>query len=145
MCFGIRGLKTLKLTILRFVTQPPTYTYYLNSSKNILLLKDIIDFVIINSVIIFENQKSKTPSDGTCLGEPVGGFCDVDLHFAVVILHLSMFFIHILFSKSSLTLPWNIEKSLDPFCNFSPVHRRVICHTFIFNHSVIFLPRALRF
>ena len=66
------------------------------------------------------------------------------LHF-VVVLHLSMFFIHIFFSTSSLTLPWTIARFLDPFCTFSPAHRRVICDTFIFNHSVIFLPRALRF
>ena len=56
-----------------------------------------------------------------------------------------MFFIHIFFSTSSLTLPWTIARFLDPFCTFSPAHRRVICDTFIFNHSVIFLPRALRF
>ena len=49
------------------------------------------------------------------------------------------------FSTSSLTLPWTIARILDPFCTFSPAHRRVIHETFIFNHSVIFLPRALRF
>ena len=27
---------------------------------------------------------------------------------------------------SSLTLPWTIARFLDPFCTFSPVHRRVI-------------------
>ena len=58
---------------------------------------------------------------------------------------LSMFFIHIFFSISFLTLPWTIARFLDPFCTFSPAHRRVICDTFIFNHSVIFLPRALQF
>ena len=67
-----------------------------------------------------------------------------DLHF-VVVLHLSMFFIHTCFSSSSLTLPWTIAGFLHPFYTFSPAHRRVICDTFIFNHSVIFLPRALRF
>ena len=48
----------------------------------------------------------KTPSDGTCLGEPLGGFCDVGyhLHF-VVALHFTFFFIHIFFLTSSLTLP----------------------------------------
>ena len=56
-----------------------------------------------------------------------------------------MFFIHIFFSTSSLTLPWTIARFLDPFCTFSPAHRRVIRDTFIFNHSDIFLPRALRF
>ena len=74
-----------------------------------------------------------------------GGFCDVDLHFVVVILHLLMFFIHIFFSTSSLTLPWTIARFLDPFCTFSPAHRRVIRDTFFFNHSVIFLSRVLRF
>ena len=59
-------------------------------------------------------------------------FCDVDLHFAVVILHLSMFFIHIFFSTSSLTVPWTIVRFLDPFCTFSPAHYRVIRDTFIF-------------
>ena len=34
---------------------------------------------------------------------------------------------------------------LHPFYTFSPAHRRVIRDTFIFNYSVIFLPRALRF
>ena len=88
------------------------------------------------------NQKSKTLSDGTCLGEPLGGFWDVGF---VVALHLLMFFIQIFFSTSSLTLPWTIARFLDPFCTFSPAHRRVIRNTFIFNHSVIFIPRALRF
>ena len=49
------------------------------------------------------------------------------------------------FFSFSLTLPWTIARFLDPFCTFSPAHRRVICDTFIFNHSVIFLLRALRF
>ena len=74
------------------------------------------------------------------------GFCDVASHlYFVVVLHLSFFFIHIFFSTSSLTLPWTIARFLDPFCTFSPAHRRVICDTFIFNHSVIFPPRTLRF
>ena len=59
-------------------------------------------------------------------------FCDVDLHFVVVILHLSMFFIHIFFSTSSLTLPWTIARFLDPFCTFSPAHHIVTRDTFIF-------------
>ena len=67
-----------------------------------------------------------------------------DLHF-VVVLHLSFFFIHIFFSASSLTLLWTIAVFLHPFYTFIPAHRRVSRDTFIFNHSVIFLPRALRF
>ena len=66
------------------------------------------------------------------------------LHF-VVVLHLLMFFIHICFSTSSLTLLWTIAGFLHPFHTFSPVHRRVIRDTFMFNHSVIFLPGALQF
>ena len=62
-----------------------------------------------------------------------GGFCDVDLYFVVVaVLHLPFFFIRIFFSTSSLTLPWTITRFLDPFCTFSPAHRRVFRHTFIF-------------
>ena len=70
-----------------------------------------------------------------------GGFCDVDLHFfvVVVVLHFSFFFIHIFFSKSSLTLPWTIARFLDPFCTFSPAHRRVIRDTFIFQPFRYFL------
>ena len=73
-----------------------------------------------------------------------------DLHFLVV-LHLSMFFIllllfiHIFYSTSSLTLPWIFTWSLHPFYTFSPAHLRVIRDVFIFNHSVIFLPWALRY
>ena len=51
--------------------------------------------------------------------------------FVVVILHLSMFFIHNFFLTSFVTLPWTIARFLHPFCTFSPVHRRVI-RDFIF-------------
>ena len=76
-------------------------------------------------------------------------FISSDLHFAVVlhfvvVFHLAMFFIHIFFSTSSLTLPRTIVGFLHPFYTFSPAHRRVIRDTFIFNHSIIFLLRALR-
>ena len=95
-----------------------------------------------------------------CLGEPLRRFLRCwllflilisflylhfifDLHF-VVVHHLPFFFIHIFFSTSSLTLPWAIGDFLHQFYTFSPAHRRVIRDTFIFNHSVISLPRALR-
>ena len=74
------------------------------------------------------------------------GFCDGGGHlYFVVILYLLIFFIHIFFSTSSLTLPWTIARFLHPFYALSPAHHRVICDTFIFNPSVNFLPRALRF
>ena len=61
MCFEINGLKTLKQSILRFFAQTPRlYIYYLNSSKNILLLKVIINFVIILwSFLKVKSQKSQ--------------------------------------------------------------------------------------
>ena len=43
-----------------------------------------------------------------------------------------MFFIHIFFLASSLTLPWTIARFLEPFCTFSPAHHRVIYVSFIF-------------
>ena len=74
------------------------------------------------------------------------GFCDVGSHlYFVVVLRLSFFFIHIFFPTSPLTLARTIARFLHSFCTFPPVHRRVIHDTFIFNHSVISLPRALRF
>ena len=97
------------------------------------------------------------------LGENLrGGFCDVScscsfifvvyfvavFHFVVVVLHyvvvphLSMFFIHICFTISSLTLPWTIAGFLHPFYSFNPAHRRVIRDTLIFNHSVCYLLTA---
>ena len=97
------------------------------------------------------NQKSKTFNDCTCLGEPPGGFCDVSCHFIFV----SSFcccssFVNVLHSHFLFgIIP---HPSVDyrrgcytPFYTFSPAHCRVIHDTFIFNHSVIFLPRALRF
>ena len=95
---------------------PLVYIYYLNSSKNIFIVK------------MFSPKQWYFP------GRTSGDFCDADLHF-VFILHLSMFFIHIFFSTSSLTLPWIINRFLEPFCTFSPTHRRVICDAFIFQPS----------
>ena len=62
----------------------------------------------------------------------------------VVVFHLTGGFSFDCFSTSSLTLQWTIAGFLHPFYTFSPAHRRVIRDTFIFNHSVISLPRALR-
>ena len=55
------------------------------------------------------------------------------------------FFIHIFFSTSSLTLPWTVARFLDPFCTFSPAMAERFATLSFFNHSVIFLPRVLRF
>ena len=115
------------------------------------------------SVIIFFKSKSKTPSDVTLLGrtsEDVFVMLGVVLHLFLIFisflylhlcifilllyLHLSFFFMHIFFSTSFLTLPWTLAGFLHPFYTFSPAHRKVTRDTFIFYHSVIFLPKALR-
>ena len=95
--------------------------------------------------INYIKSKVKNSHQWYLLGRTSGGFCDVDLYFIVVILHLSMYFIHIFFLISSLTLPWTTARFLDPFCTFSPAHCRVICNTSIFNYSIIFLTQALQF
>ena len=94
----------------------------------------IINNYLHKSQTIINNHKIiKNSQQWYLIGRTSGGLCDVDLHFAVVvILHLLMFFIHIFFLTSSLTLPWTIARFLDQFCTFSPAHRRVICDTFIF-------------
>ena len=92
-----------------------------------------ISFIIMVTSNHFLKSKFKNYQRWHLLGRTSGGFCDVDLHFVVVvILHLSMFFIHIFFLTSSLTLPWTIARFLDPFCTFRPAHRRVIRNTSIF-------------
>ena len=94
----------------------------------------MINNYLHKSQTIINNHKIiKNSQRWYLLGRTSGSFCDVDLYFVVVaILHLSMFFIYISFSTSSLTLPWTIARFLDPFCTFSPAHRRVIRDTFIF-------------
>ena len=102
------------------------------------------------------STQQKLPAILLCLGEPPRRFLLLlifisflifilfllylhfifDLYFVDVVLHLSMLFIHIFFSTSSLTLPWTIAGFLHPFYTFSQVHRRVICKFFIFNHPI---------
>ena len=79
-----------------------------------------------------------------CLGEPLRRFLFCCCIFICQCFSFCCCSFHC-FSTSSLTLPWTIARFLHPFCTFSPAHRRVIRDTFIFNHSDIFLPRALRF
>ena len=91
-----------------------------------------------------------------CLGEPPRRFLwywlshlifisSLYLHFWSSFCRCSSFAVflhsHFLFDIISHT---SVDYLL-PFYTVSPAHRRVICNTFIFNHSVIFLPRALRF
>ena len=99
--------------------------------------------------------KPKTPSDGTLLGRTseevfvVSSFCCwcSSFHFwSSFYCHLSIFFIHILLFDIIPHPSVDYRRGFyTPFYTFSPAHRRVIRDTFIFNHSVIFLPRALRF
>ena len=64
-----------------------------------------------------------------------------EIFVMLIFILLSLFFIC---WCSSFTFPLQ-PLFLHPFCTFSPAHRRVIHDTFILNHSVIFLPRQLRF
>ena len=95
-----------------------------------------------------------------CLGEPPRRFLwclVVVLHFIFVSsFHFWSSFVDVLHFVvvSSFTFTfwhhrspylWTIARFLHTFHTFSPAHCRVICDTFIFNFSVIFLPRALRF
>ena len=132
---------------------PPTYLYYSNTSKNILVIKTPwihIVFILMfwNFLFFFEFVFKSQKCQAMVLAweNLQWGFCDVGccLYF-VVVRRLLFFFIHIFFSTSFLTLPWTIARFLHIFCTFSPAHRRVVHDTFIFNHSIIFLTRALWF
>ena len=80
------------------------------------------------------------------------GFCDVSCwsSFCCCIFICRCFFIFVVLHSHFLfdVIP---HPSVDyhqgfytPFYTFCPGHRRVICDTFIFNHSFIFLPRELQ-
>ena len=70
--------------------------------------------------LILLTLDSKTHSDGTCLGEPLRGFCDVACHFIVVlhfifgfpqsVTHLKFVFIHVNIAKVSLAVKTLIKK-----------------------------------
>ena len=107
----------------------------------------MINNYLHKSQTIINNHKIiKNSQRWYLLGRTSGGFCDVDLHFVVVvILHLLMFFIHIFFSTSSLTLLWTAARFLDSFYTSSPAMAEWFATLSFFNHSVIFLPRVLRF
>ena len=102
------------------------------------------------SVIIFLKSKVKNSQRCYFAWENLrGGLCcccifiSFSFHFCVFkilkigysicifIVCLLMFFIHIYFPASCLTLPWTIAGFLHPFYIFSPAHRKVICDTFI--------------
>ena len=88
--------------------------------------------MIINSVIICLNQKSKTPSDVTLLGRTSG-----KVFVLLSSSHLSMLFILLLFFSLLFDIiphpPVDYRRGFyTPFYTFSPAHRRVIRDTFIF-------------
>ena len=80
-----------------------------------------------------------------CLGEPLGGFCDVSCHFIFVssfcccssfVNVLNSHFIFDIIPHPSVDYR---RVFLHPFATFCLAHRRVIRNTFTFNHFVIFL------
>ena len=127
-----------------------TYQNHHQMKNNIRCKGNINNTSVINFFL-----KSKTPSDSTLLGRTSSEvfvlllFISFLIFILLLYLHLSMFFIlllffiHIFFPTLSLTVPWTIAGFLHPFYTFSQVHHRVIRETFIFNHFVIVLPRAL--
>ena len=109
------------------------------------------------SVIIFFNWRTKTPSDVTLLGRTsrevfmmlvvVVLYSVVVLHFAVVVLHFIASYVMLFFSLLFYVIPhlsMDYRPVLHPFYTFSPVHRRVIRDTFIFNLSKIFFSQFYR-
>ena len=125
---------------------------------------------INTSVTIFLSQKSKAPSDGTLLGRTSEEVFVMLLFFISFLIFISFSYFHFRFRSSFhfwsslcccalfvvfLHFTFSFRRHPSPFrglspgfytqfYTFSPVHRRVIRDIFIFNHSVIFLPRALR-
>ena len=92
--------------------------------------------MIINSVIICLNQKSKTPSDVTLLGRTSG-----KVFVLLSSSHLSMLFILLLFFSLLFDIiphpPVDYRRGFyTPFYTFSPAHRRVIRNS-LFNHSLL--------
>ena len=86
----------------------------------------------------------KLPAMLLCLGQPL-------VTFFILLLYLYLLMSFILLLLFSLLFDIIPHPSVDycrgfyaPFCTLSPVHRRVIRDTLIFNHSVISLLRALR-
>ena len=55
---------------------------------------------------------SKTPSDGTCLGEPPGGFCDVGCHFVLLFISFLGYFTMPPALHPSFSGPWRPPPAL---------------------------------
>ena len=114
-----------------FCLDPPSIYTALIAIKTFILLKVIIHFVIINSVIIFKTKNQKTPSNGTCLGEPLGRFC-VIVHFWCCGLH---FFVVLFpgYLTMSLTLHpgfsglWRPPSALSPALTFDCLFFFIYC------------------
>ena len=137
MCFKINGSKTLKLTILRFFAQTPIYIYYLNSSRNIFIIKTtfiiykftwipIISVLMFWNVILVYNQKQnlKTPSNGTLLGRTFSEVFvllfvfDLYLHFVVVFHSFSGYFTKSPALHPGFLGPWRPSPALSSTPNY---------------------------
>ena len=76
---------------------------------------------------------NKTPSNGTFLGEPPEGYCDVGCCCCFTspeVFHPFLF---------DVMLPWAIARFLHPFYTFSSAHRRAVRDTFILTFLVFFV------
>ena len=80
--------------------------------------------------INYIKSKVKNSQRWYVLGRTSGGFCDVDLHSCRYSSFVSVLHSH--FLSDIIPHPSvNYRQFLDPFCTFSPAHRRVIHDTFI--------------
>ena len=79
------------------------------------------------TIFLIRSWLNKTPSDGTCLGDPPVGFCDVGCCCCLFFPSLEVF--HFIACRRYPS-PFR-ELSPGFYTHFSPAHRRVIRDTFI--------------
>ena len=90
---------------------------------------------------------SKPPSDGTCLGEPPGGFCDVGCHFIFDLHFVSRLLYHVTGTPPWLLRPWRPPPALSSTpttfdCLFFFIYRKRCAFESAFFTHRRFLPYA---
>ena len=104
-------------------------------------LKNNIRYKVNISVIMFliRSWLNKTPSDGTCLGEPPGGFCDVGCCWCCCwFLPHWRFFISLLFDVTP-HLSVSYHQVFTPILYFQPSSSQSDSRHFHFNFSRLFI------
>ena len=128
-------------------------------SKSDKCVTQIDSQALLKNYLIYKIESQKLPAMVLCLGEPPRrfllylwySFFFASLIFIFVVPLIFIFVVICQYSSFAFTFrhhpsPFRgLSPGLHPFDTFSTAHCRVICNTFIFNHSDIFLPQALRF